>query len=172
MTHTLYVLLSLVVGVGAATQLAMLGAMGRERGTYEATWISLLGTIAGLCVVVTVRAVRGDLPDLPAPLNSAWPFAVIAVGCAVALTISMRGLDPYLAACGLFATAYLLSVGFAVPNIGAALFLGAATAGTLLGSAVYDHIGAFGNETHEATLLRASGIGVILLGVVMVRLAP
>lgn len=172
MTHTLYVLLSLVVGVGAATQLAMLGAMGRERGPYEATWISLLGTIAGLAVVVTVRALRGDMPNLPAPLDTIWPFAVVAVICAVALTVSMRGLDPYLAVCGLFATAYLLSVGFAVPHIGAALFLGAATAGTLLGSAVYDHVGAFGNDVHEATLLRASGIGVILLGVVMVRLAP
>ena len=84
----------------------------------------------------------------------------------------MRGLSPYLAVCGLFATAYLLSVGFAAPRIGVALFLGAATAGTLFGSAVYDHVGAFGAEAHPTTLLRAGGIGVIFLGVVMVRAAP
>lgn len=60
----------------------------------------------------------------------------------------------------------------AVPHIGTALFLGASTAGLLFGSAVYDHIGAFGVEPREATLLRASGIAVVFAGVVMVRLAP
>jgi uncharacterized membrane protein YdcZ (DUF606 family) len=171
MTHTLYVLLSMVVGIGAATQIAMLGAMGRERGAYEATWISIIGTVGGLAIVLLARSFRGASPNLPAPLDSAWPFAVVLALCAVAIAISMRGLAPYLAICGLFATVYLLTVGFAVPRIGAALFLGAATAGTLFGSAVYDHFGAFGSETHEATLLRAGGIAVIFAGVVMVRVA-
>lgn len=172
MTHTAYLLLSVVVGLGAATQLAMLGAMGRERGAYEATWISIVGTIAGLAVVIVARSLRGNPPDLHAPLDTGWPFALVIALCAAALLVSMRGLDPYLVVCGLFATAYLLSVGFAVPRLGAALFLGAATAGTLLGSAVYDHLGAFGNETHETTVLRAGGIAVIFLGVIMVRAAP
>ncbi len=172
MTHNAYVLLSIMVGLGAATQLAMLGAMGRERGAYEATWISIVGTIGGLAIVLVVRSFRGDSPNLPAPLDSSWPFALVVALCAVALVISMRGLSPYLALCGLFATAYLLSVGFAAPRIGVALFLGAATAGTLFGSAVYDHVGAFGSEAHPTTLLRAGGIGVIFLGVVMVRAAP
>lgn len=172
MTNTAYVLLSIVVGFGAATQLAMLGAMGRERGAYEATWISILGTIGGLAVVIVARALRGNTPDLHAPLDTGWPFAAVIALCAIALLISMRGLEPYLVVCGLFATAYLLTVGFAVPHIGAALFLGAATAGTLLGSAVYDHLGAFGTEVHETNLLRASGIAVIFLGVIMVRAAP
>ena len=172
MSHNAYVLLSIVVGLGAATQLAMLGALGRERGAYEATWISILGTIGGLAIVLVVRSFRGDAPNLPAPLDNRWPFAVVVALCVIALVISMRGLEPYLAFCGLFATAYLLSVGFAVPRIGTALFLGAATAGTLLGSAVYDHIGIFGNDVHEATLQRAGGIAVIFLGVVIVRAAP
>lgn len=172
MTSTLYVLLALAVGIGAATQLAMLGAMGRERGPYEATWISIVGTVGGLCAVLVFRSLRGDMPNLPQPLDTGWPFLVVAALCGIILVVSMRGLDWYLVFCGLFATAYLLSVGFAVPHIGAALFLGAATGGTLLGSAVYDHIGVFGNEVHEANLLRAGGIGIILLGVVMVRIAP
>lgn len=172
MTHTAYVLLSIAVGLGAATQLAMLGAMGRERGAYEATWISIVGTIGGLAIVLVVRSLRGASPNLPAPLDMVWPFAVVIALCAIALMISMRGLAPYLAVCGLFATAYLLTVGFAVPHIGAALFLGAATAGTLFGSAVYDHVGAFGSEAQEMTLLRAGGIAVVFLGVVMVRAAP
>ena len=172
MTHTLYVVLALIVGVGTATQLSMLGAMGRERGPYEATWISIVGTVGGLCAVLVVRSLRGDMPNLPQPLDTGWPFLAVAAACAIILTVSMRGLDWYLVFCGLFATAYLLSVGFAVPHIGAALFLGASTGGILLGSAVYDHIGVFGNEVHEANLLRASGIAVILLGVVMVRIAP
>lgn len=171
-THNLYVLLSIVVGIGAATQLAMLGAIGRERGSYEATWISIAGTISGLAVVLVVRSLRGASPDLPAPLDSGWPFLLVFVLAAAGLLLSMRGLSPYLVACGLFATAYLLSVGVAVPRIGTALFLGAATAGSLFGSALYDHIGAFGSEAHPTTLLRASGIAVIFAGVVMVRAAP
>jgi transporter family-2 protein len=172
MTTTLYVFLTIIVGLGAATQLAMLGAMGRERGAYEATWISIVGTILGLAVVLVLRSLRGSTPDLPAPLDTGWPFAAVATLCAIALAVSMRGLPPYLVVCGLFATAYLLTVGFAVPRIGAALFLGAATAGTLFGSAFYDHIGAFGVEARETTLLRASGIVVIFAGIVMVRVAP
>lgn len=172
MTHNAYVLLSILVGLGAATQLAMLGAMGRERGAYEATWISITGTIGGLAVVLVIRSFRGTSPNLPAPFDGRWPFVLVMALCAIALVISMRGLSPYLVVCGLFATAYLLSVGFAAPRIGTALFLGAATAGTLFGSAVYDHIGAFGGEVHHTTVLRAGGIAVIFLGVVMVRAAP
>jgi uncharacterized membrane protein YdcZ (DUF606 family) len=172
MNNSMYVVLSVVVGIGAATQLAMLGAMGRERGAYEATWISIVGTIGGLAIVLVARSLRGSSPNLPSPLDTRWPFAVVILLCAVALVVSMRGLSPYLAFCGLFATAYLLSVGFAVPRIGAALFLGAATAGTLFGSAVYDHIGIFGNEVHRATFMRAGGIAVVFLGVIIVRAAP
>jgi uncharacterized membrane protein YdcZ (DUF606 family) len=172
MTNTAFVILAIVVGLGTATQIAMLGAMGRERGAYEATWISIVGTVLGLSAVVVFRALRGNTPDLPAPLDTGWPFVAVFALCATALTVSIRGLDPYFVVCGLFATAYLLSVGFAVPHIGTALFLGASTAGLLLGSAVYDHIGAFGVEPQETTLLRASGIAVIFIGVVMVRVAP
>jgi uncharacterized membrane protein YdcZ (DUF606 family) len=146
--------------------------MGRERGAYEATWVSIVGTVLGLAAVIVFRALRGTSPDLPQPFDSGWPFVVVLAVCALALAISMRGLEPYLAVCGLFATAYLLTAGFAVPRIGAALFLGAATAGTLFGSAVYDHIGAFGVEEHPTTLLRAGGIAMIFAGVVMVRAAP
>lgn len=172
MTNTLFVLLSVVVGVGSATQLAMLGAMGRERGAYEATWISIVGTIGGLALVLVARSLRGDQPNLPSPLDKGWPFALVIVLCGIALLISMRGLEPYLVLCGLFATAYLLTIGFAVPHIGAALFLAASMAGNLFGAALYDHIGAFGTEPHATTLLRAGGIGVVFLGVIMVRAAP
>jgi uncharacterized membrane protein YdcZ (DUF606 family) len=172
MTNTLFVILSVVVGAAGATQIAMLGAMGRERGPYEATWVSILGTIAGLAAVVVFRALRGSRPDLPSPLDTGWPFVGVLVVCGVLLLVSLRGLELYFVLCGMFATAYLLTIGFAVPHIGAALFLGAATGGTLLGSAVYDHIGAFGAEPQETTLLRATGIGVILIGVAIVRIAP
>ena len=75
MNNSIYVLLSVAVGIGAATQLAMLGAMGRERGAYEATWISIVGTIGGLAIVLVIRSFRGDAPNLPAPLDNRWPFA-------------------------------------------------------------------------------------------------
>lgn len=105
MTNTLYVVLSFVVGAAGATQLAMLGAMGRERGPYKATWVSILGTIAGLAAVVGVRSLRGNQPDLPAPLDTGWPFGVVLIASTILLFVSVRGIETYFVLCGLFATA-------------------------------------------------------------------
>lgn len=170
--QTLYVLVAVAVGCGSAVQLAMLGAMGRQRGAHEAAWISIVATIGGLSLVVVGRLAKGSLPNLPSPMNTAWPWVLVLLLASTAMALSVRGLPLYFAACGLFATTYLLAAGIAAPKIGASLFIGAATAGTLFGSAFLDHVGAFGGPVRETSLLRASGIAVVFLGVVMVRLAP
>jgi hypothetical protein len=63
----LLLLVAFVVGVRAATQLAMIGALARERGTPEATFTSLVGTVTGVAVFFAVRALRRDPPLLPTP---------------------------------------------------------------------------------------------------------
>ena len=55
MIVTLYLLLSMLVGVGMATQLSMLGAMGRDRGPFEGAWLSLIGSATGLALVLAVH---------------------------------------------------------------------------------------------------------------------
>ena len=45
MTEALYILLAFVVGFGSAFQVAMLGQLRGDRGSFEASWINTLGAI-------------------------------------------------------------------------------------------------------------------------------
>ena len=164
-------LVTFAIGIGAATQIAMVGALARQRGIPEATWISLLATITGVALVLGARAVRGDMPALPAPLNQALPFLVVSGGAGLLLILSLRGIAPYYAVTGLFAVAFLLGTAALVPRIGVGLFFIVNASGTLLGSAVFDHIGAFGASPHPFTPMRAAGFLVVFAGIAVVRFA-
>jgi uncharacterized membrane protein YdcZ (DUF606 family) len=170
-TNTLYLLAAMLVGVCAATQAAMLAAIGREKSAYEATWINMVAAIAGIALVLVVRGIGGRSPLLAPPFDRWAVFVVVAVVMGVALAVSVRGLEPYFAITGLFALAYLLGIGFAAPKIGVALFLAGVTVGQLGGGVLYDHVGAFGNAVHSAGTLRVLGMGIVVVGAVMVRVA-
>lgn len=172
MTNTLYLLAAMLVGVGAATQAAMLGAIGREKGPYEATWINMVAAIAGIALILVVRGISGRTPLLAVPFDHFAAFVCVAVLAAVALAVSMRGLEPYFAVTGLFALAYLLGIGYAAPRIGIALFLAGVTVGQLGGAMAYDHVGAFGSAIHSASAVRVFGMGTVLVGALIVRFAP
>lgn len=172
MTTSLYLTLALAVGVGAATQSAMLAAMGRDRGPYEGTWINMLAAIGGLSVLFIARALSGRPPMLSAPLSQAAVFVVPVVLCGAALAVSVRGLNPAYAITGTFAIAYLLGISYGAPRIGVALFVAGVTAGQLAGALAFDHVGAFGLDVHPANPARILGLGVVLAGVLIVRFAP
>ncbi len=169
MIVTLYLLLSMLVGVGMATQLSMLGAMGRDRGPFEGAWLSLIGSATGLALVLAVRSARGDALVLPAPLDRFAVQALIAAVSGSLLALSFRGVEPYFAITGLFAVPFLIGAAFLVPEIGVALFFGAATAGSFIGVVVLDHVGAFGAEPQHVTAFRLAGVALLLVGVVLVR---
>jgi transporter family-2 protein len=171
MTTTLYLSLAVLVGIGAATQSALLAAMGREKGPYEGTWINMLAAIGGLCVLFVLRGAAGRPPMLPAPFNHAVTFAVVAALAGVALAIAVRGLDPVYAVTGLFAIAYLLGIGYGAPKIGIALFVAGVTLGQLFGALAYDHVGAFGLDVHQASIMRIAGLALVLGGLLVVRFA-
>src|SRR3954469_14686437 len=57
------------LGVTQALQIALLGAMNRARGPAEAAYISILGTLAGLTLALTIRSLTGSRPALPAPFD-------------------------------------------------------------------------------------------------------
>src|SRR5688572_10292716 len=134
MTNTLYLLAAILVGVCAATQAAMLASIGRDKSPYEATWINMVAAIAGIALVIVVRGIGGRSPLLAAPFDRFGVFVIVGVVAAVALAVSVRGLEPYFAITGLFALAYLLGIGFAAPKIGIALFLAGVTVGQLGGA--------------------------------------
>ena len=169
MTQVLYVVAALSIGMGSAVQIGLVSALSRERGPTEAAWINVLGTFGGMALVFLVGSLRSDPPNLPSPFNAPATFVAAAIVACVALAVCMKGLDPYLAIAGIFGFTYLFGAGYIGPRAGVALFAGAVTAGTLLGSVWLDHIGAFGGEVYRANAMRMLGLIALLAGVFMVR---
>lgn len=164
-------LIAFAIGIASATQIAMVGALSRQRGIPEATWISMLATITGIALVIGVRAWRGETPALPSPITPAGLFLVVSGIAAVLLVLSLRGLAPYYGITGLFAVAFLLGTAAVVPKIGVALFFIVNASGSLLGAVIFDHIGAFGAVPNPVTPMRLIGFVVVLAGILVVRFA-
>jgi hypothetical protein len=159
---------AVLLGSGAALQVALIGAMGRERGPAGAALVSLLASVAGLAVVLGLRAARGG-PALPVPFDRPVVLAVVALAAGALLAFAVRGLPPYFALTGLPAVAFLVAAGVLGPRLGVGLFLGATIAGQLGGAVVLDHVGAFGAAARHVDAARLAGVGALLLGVVLVR---
>src|SRR5207237_8026485 len=73
-----YMALALLIGMGLATQVTMISAMGRLRGPLEATWVSLLATVAGFTLIMAVKATMGSAPLLPAPFRKPLVYGLTA----------------------------------------------------------------------------------------------
>ena len=171
MVQVSYLLFSLAIGLGASVQVSLIGSMGRERGPLEAALISIIGTVTGLALILGVRATRSNSLSLPSPMDQIAPFVLLAAVAGTVLVLSARGLSPYYMGTGLFAVPFLVGAAFLVPRMGIALFLVATIAGQLAGSMVMDHIGAFGAQVREANLMKAFGIAVVLIGILLVQRA-
>ena len=164
-------IVAFVVGVGAATQIAMIGALARERGAPEATFISMMGTVLGIAIVFAVRSLRGEPPLLPAPLDRLPMMALIGAASFALLVLALRGTQPYFAVTGLFAVAFLMSTALIVPRIGVGLFFITNAAGTLVGSTIFDQFGAFGAHPIPVTPMKLAGFAIVLAGIGVVRFA-
>jgi uncharacterized membrane protein YdcZ (DUF606 family) len=169
MTQALYILLAISAGLGSALQTALLGSLGRERGAWEASFISALASAGGLAFVLGARSVKGDQPSLPSPFETVIPFAGIAIICFVSLALAIRGVPSYLAITGLFGFYYLFSASLVAPRIGIALFAASITAGTMMGAVMLDHFGAFGATVQKLDSLKVAGIVALLAGVLLIR---
>lgn len=163
--------MAFLVGVASATQIAMIGSLSRGRGVAEATFISLMGTVTGMALVLAMRSLRGDPPLLPPPLDRFTLHVAVAGAAMVLLVFSLRGSAPFFGMTGLLAVAFLLATAFLVPRIGVGLFFVTNAAGSLLGSILFDQVGAFGAVPMPLNPLRLAGFLVVLVGIVMVRLA-
>jgi transporter family-2 protein len=169
MTQSVYIAASVLVGCGAALQVALLGAMARERGPMEAAWVSLLATVTVLALVLALRATGGSGLALPWPFDRAAVLVLIAVVTGALLGLALRGLPPYFAASGALAVPFLLGASFLGPRLGIGLFLGAVIAGQLGAGVVLDHVGAFGAQARHVDPARIAGVVALLVGVVLVR---
>ena len=148
----------------------MLGALERQRGPLEAAWISGGGTVLMLALILGARALRGDGPELPAPLDRPWPFALVAAPLAH-VGDRIRARRPAVPAAERGCSAACSSPGRRSWRRASAWrwLFSAVTAGTLSGGLVLDHIGAFGAGVERATVMRLLGVLVVFAGVVIVR---
>ena len=164
-------LIAVVVGLGSSAQIALIGGMARSRSAPEATFTSMMATLAGIALVLAIRGLRGDAPQYFAPLDRGTAFFVVAAVASVLLVLSMKGVHPGYAVTGVFATAFLLGTAALVPRLGVALFFAATTAGSLIGALIFDQIGAFGAQATPLSPLRVLGVVAVLAGVTLVRIA-
>src|SRR5437764_4877458 len=101
--------LALLIGAGLATQLTMIAALGRLRGgPLEATWVSLVATIAGFTLIMAMRAAAGAEPVLPVPFRRPLVYVLTAGVASAALWALSKGIAPYYAVTGLLAIPLLV----------------------------------------------------------------
>jgi transporter family-2 protein len=169
MTAWFYIAITVGVGVTSALQIAMLGAIARDRGAFEATWVSMLASLGGMAGVMLVMALAGSRPSLARPFDHPVIYGFTAGIMIVALVLASQGLPWYLALTGFLPVPYLLAASFIGPRIGLGVFLAGMIAGQLIGALGLDHVGAFGARTRSIDTVRVAGAVVLLLGVLLIR---
>jgi uncharacterized membrane protein YdcZ (DUF606 family) len=165
----LLIFLAFSVGITSALQIAMLGGIARERGGFEATWISMLASLAGMAGVLLVSALAGRRPLLAEPFDRPAIYGLFVAVMLVALVLASRGIPPYLALTGFLPVPYLLAASFIGPRVGLGVFLGSIIAGQLIGGLLLDHVGAFGASSRQIDSVRLAGALMLVLGVVLIR---
>jgi uncharacterized membrane protein YdcZ (DUF606 family) len=165
----LLIAISIAVGSTSSLQIAMLGAINRERGSLEASWISMLASVGGMALLLFAAAALGSPPRFPQPLAGPWLYAGMAALLVAALVLAARGLPTYLAATGLLPIPYLLAAASIAPRIGLGVYLASIIAGQLIGAVALEHIGAFSAVPRPIDGIRVAGVAVLLLGVALIQ---
>lgn len=163
--------LAILVGMVSTLQVAMLAAMGRGRGPAEGVWVSMLGTLTGLAILVLLselRLLRGG-PTLAKPFDRPLVLVSVIAIAGMLLTLAVQGNAPGFAMTGLLALPFLFGATVLGPRLGIGLFLGAVIAGQLIAGVVFDHYGFFGAPPHPIDLTRVIGVAALLIGVALIR---
>lgn len=165
----IFILVTIGVGVTSSLQIAMLGGINRQRGPLEATWISMLASLGGMALLLGLLELFGSKRNLPGPFDLWWVFMVYAGLALVGLLLAQHGLPPYLALTGFLPIPYLIAASYIGPRIGLGVYLAAIITGQMIGAAGLDQVGAFGATPRPIDGLRALGIVVLIVGVLLVR---
>ncbi|MBY6048083.1 DMT family transporter [Vannielia litorea] len=132
----------LLAGIGIPILAALNASLGRHLGSPASAAVVLF--IVAFCAALVTALVTG-----PAPLAR---FA----------TAPREG---FLA--GLFVAFYVLSITWVAPYFGVGNAVIFVLLGQMISFAVIDHFGLFGAAQHGLTLVRAGGIALMALGVVL-----
>lgn len=104
--------------------------------------------VATLCLLVLIRALGVPTPELRAAAGAPW----------------------YLWLGGLIGAAFVFGALYVAPRVGAALFAAATILGTAMASLAIDHYGLFGFTQRPLSVLRAAGVGCLLLGIALIQI--
>lgn len=169
MTSLIFIAVAVSAGAINALQIGMLGGIRADRGTFEATWTSMLASLAGMAILLGIRTASERPANLPTPFDAWWPYVGLSILMTTSLLVAGRGLPFYLLATGLTSIPYLLAAAYVGPRIGLGVYFASVVTGQLSMSVFLDRIGAFGSIVRPLDSFRILGIAALLLGVILIR---
>jgi transporter family-2 protein len=145
------------------------------------TWIFLIWALIAGCLFPLQAGVNSQLSDL---VNHPMRATLISftVGFIVLLIYSFFIRRPWPPAAhlvkspwwiwtgGLYGVVIVATTIMLAPRLGAALYISLMITGQMTASVLFDQFGAVGFEQHPASLLRLLGVGMLIGGVVLIRL--
>ncbi|MGB8313914.1 MAG: DMT family transporter [Aestuariivirga sp.] len=138
----------------------------------------MLLTGIGIPVLAALNAQLGNRIGSPAAAATVlFVVAVIAAGVAMLLTTGpapfrlIAAQPPYLLTGGLLVAFYVLSVTWIAPRFGIGNAVFCVLLGQMISAATIDHFGLLGAMVKPLSLARASGIGFMTLGVLLIQRA-
>jgi transporter family-2 protein len=142
-----------------------------------ALWAALAGAFIPVMAVLNARLGKA----LGAPTHAAFVLFAVGLVATGAASLFLTGRLPVPAALGAVAPAnfaggvivafYILSITMLATRFGVGNAILFAMVAQILMSAVIDHFGLFGMTARPMTVVRAAGIGVLLVGLAITQLA-
>ena len=144
-------LIPAAVTVASGTGLVLQQALNADLrvSLNSAAWAGFISYIGGtLCMIVLIFIMGDGIPSAAAVVRTPW--------------FSWTG--------GLFGAIYIALGILLLQQLGAATFISLLVAGQMIGSLLFDHYGLFGIPQHPIDLTRLAGAGLLVAGVVLIRL--
>ena len=142
-----------------------------------ALWAALAGAFIPVMAVLNARLGKA----LGAPTHAAFVLFAVGLVATGAASLFLTGRLPVPAALGAVAPAnfaggvivafYILSITMLATRFGVGNAILFAMVAQILMSAVIDHFGLFGMTIRPMTVVRAAGLGVLLVGLAITQLA-
>ena len=164
-----YVIISIFIGVGAGVQLTMIAGISRQKGSLEAVFTSMVATGMIIISFLVGKSLLNNDVGLPLPFQKPIILSVILLLLIITLFLIMREIHWYYALTGLLSVPLLVGSGLIGPKIGLGIYISSTIVGSLIGSIVVDHFGAFGGLQVPISFQRILGALLLILGVILIR---
>jgi transporter family-2 protein len=139
--------LTVAAGAGIVVQQALNADLRVALGS--GAWAGLASYICGsICMILFILFMRDGVPSAALVAKTPW--------------FSWTG--------GMFGAAFIAIALFFIQRLGAATFIALLFAGQVICSLLLDHYGVLGLEQHSISPLRLAGAGLLVAGVILIRL--